>query len=211
MTLPTSIGSPSTIALHFDFSAMSGALWDLPKRVVVLERALRVLSQTAEHPGSEVVGIGMLFSSRLDVERHSSSWLSSLRQAEVCAGSTRPAMKDEFEDILVVTISGHLKRLANSAVAKLKRPRSFRFLFSVQFTVEASPSLCSRYLGENTMWIGRFTGFREFALSGEAMLIEEELQPMWARLGVDAAYTDAALCSVMALLSVNSPESSRTL
>lgn len=211
MNLPTSIGSPSTMALHFDFSAMRGALWDLPKRVVVLERALRVLSQVSEHPGSEVVGIGMLFSSQRDVDRHRRSWLVSLGQAEVCAGSTRPAMKDELEDILVVTISGHLKRLANSAVAKLKRPRSFRFLFSVQFTGDASPVLCSRYLGESTMWVGRFTGSREFALSGEAMLIEEELHPMWARLGVNAAYTDAALCSALALLSVNSPESSRPL
>lgn len=115
-------------------------------------------------------------------------------------GSIHPKLKDEFSDILVIMISGRLEKLPSTVVARLKRPRSFRFLFAVQFTEHAPAELRHRYFGPRTTVMGAFTGNRQFVLCGESLFFEEELRPMWARLGIDAAYTPAALCGAYALV-----------
>lgn len=189
----------STIALHFDFSLLAGVPWDAPERILILERVLRALRPVAKFPGRTSIGIGTLFSSWRDIEQNCNAWLRFLDHAAIQAGSTHPALKREFGGILVITISGPLERLPKSALARLKRPRSLRFLFAAQFTHNAPRGLRNRYLGERTMLIGTFTGVCQFALTGESMFFEEELRPMWARLGIDAAYTSSALCGAYAL------------
>ena len=188
------------IALHFDFSPSAGALWDVPERIAILGRVLRAISPVTEFAGSAVIRMGMLFDSLRESKRDGAAWLEALRGLEVQVGSTHPAFKTEFENILVVVVSGPFEKLNRSALAKLNRARSYRFLFALRFGDQAVPHLRARYLSERTTLLGRFTSDREFHLSSEAMFFEEELQSMCVQLAIRATYTDAAYCGFSALL-----------
>lgn len=59
----------------------------------------------------------------------------------------------------------------------------------------------NRYLGNGSVLIGTLAGAsREMHLSGEALFLEEELEPMWARRQIKAVYTPAALSGALGLV-----------
>lgn len=190
-----------TLAFHFNFTAASGLLWDVPERVGLLERTLRALEPLHDLKGATSLRLNDLFSSTGDFKRSYPAWIQAVRESSLIPCSSHPDLMDRFEHVLVVTVSGSLGKQAVRAAARLARYGSYPLLFTVAFPEQASPAVRSRYLGNGSLLIGTLAGAsREMHLSGEALFLEEELEPMWARRQIKAVYTPAALSGALDLV-----------
>jgi hypothetical protein len=190
-----------TLAFHFNFTAARGLLWDLPERVGLLERTLRALEPLHDLKCAASLRLNNLFSSTGDFKRSYAAWIQAVRESSLIPCSSHPDLMDTFEHVLVVTVSGGLGKQAARAVTRLARYRSYPLLFTVAFPEQAPPAVRSRYLGNGSVLIGTLAGVsREVNLSGEAIFLEEVLEPMWARRQITATYTPAALSGVPSLV-----------